>query len=262
MVLTDVNRNSLFLSNGNFILKWCINLSFLNICKAWWDKDLLWVPANVGLLRYGDCFVETRADYYSYILNQLRSGDDAYFPFYTPMVSKFWPQEQKDAVVMTRLFLDIDKRKDDRMADIWEKARFFATRFWNNMDLFFSSGKGFHFYLYLNPATYGEMHKERETLYWNLSTWLQYLNDKRAFLSLDRVCRITLTKHSIDPDDPSPTQWKVPISPDMSFDDIIKRSQSPHLYIKEMTELYQRKPIPLDWKIFLESPDRILTHNI
>lgn len=227
----------------------------LSLSKAWWDRDLLQLPADVGLFRH---HVEDRSAYYNYIMDRLREVDDAYFPFYTPIVSKDWPQDQKDAVVMTRLFVDIDKRDDDKMADIWKKAKFFAGRFWENIDLFFSARKGFHFYIYLNPTTYGEMHKERDNLFWNLSTWLQYLNDKRAFLSLDRICRITLTKHSVDPDEPAPVQWKVPISPDMSFEDIIKRSQSPHLYIKEMTELYQRKPVSLDWRIFLDSPDRIL----
>jgi hypothetical protein len=235
-------------------------MPFLELCRKFWDRDLLELPAQVGLLRPR---VDTRGDYYEWIIDRLAATSDCYFPFYTPLVSKDWPQEQKNAVVMTRLFLDIDQRENkegklDKIEDIWKKAQFFASTFKDNIDLFFSAGKGFHFYVYLTPITYGEMHRERERLYWNLSTWFQYLLDKRAFLSLDRVCRITLTKHSVDPDEPAPIQWKVPISPDMSYKDIIRRSRFPEDSIPEMTSLYMRKPKLLDWRIFLESPDKIL----
>ena len=230
-------------------------MPFLELCRKFWDRDLLQLPADVGLFRY---HAETREDYYEYVLSKIRTTEDAYFPFYTPVVSKDWPQEQKNAVVMTRLFLDMDKREGDKIEDIWKKAQFFATTFKDNIDHFFSAGKGFHFYIYLTPTTYGEMHREREKLYWNLSTWFQYLLDKRAFLSLDRICRVTLTKHSVDPDEPTPIQWKVPISPDMSYKDIIRRSRFPEDSIPEMASLYMRKPKLLDWRIFLQSPDKIL----
>lgn len=234
------------------------NTPLLSLAREWWDRDLLWTPADIGLFRY---HAETRADYYSYILDRLVNVEDAYFPFYTPLVSKDWPQEQKDAVGMTRLFLDMDVRGKDTFDIIWKKAQFFATTFYDNLDLFFSAGKGFHFYIYLNPTTYGEMHRQRDKLYWNLSTWFQYLHDKRAFLSLDRVCRITLSKHSLGSDLDKPIRFKVPIDPTMSLQDILKRSEHPERYVREMELLYERKPKPLDYKVFLKSPDEILKYH-
>jgi hypothetical protein len=202
--------------------------------------------------------METKADYYNFVLNRLSSVEDAYFPFYAPLKTKDWPQPRKDAVVLDRLFVDIDVKEGDTFAGVLEKARFFGTRFWDNVDMFFSAGKGFHFYIYITPTTYKELHGYRDELYWNLATWLQYRHDKRVFISLDRICRITLTKHSVNPEHPTPIRWKVPVSPDMSLQEILRRSQYPENYVDEMYALYKREPIPLDWRIFLKSPHELL----
>ncbi len=240
------------------------NIHFLEVCRKWWDRDFSAFPSdNIGLYRYK---AQTQADYYDYILGKLADVDDAYFPFYVPTVTKEWPEEQKRAVIIRRLLLDLDvKEKPDgtkyTFEEIWERAQFFAQRFWNNIDLFFSGGKGFHIYVYINPTSYGELHKQRETLYWNLSTWLQYLADKRVFISLDRICRITLTKHSVDPDVPAPLSWKVPITPDMDIAEILRRSRFPVMYKSDFMELYHRVPEPLDYKVFLKSPHLVLQEN-
>jgi hypothetical protein len=238
-----------------------MSLPFLETCRKWWDRDFSTFPSdNIGLYRYK---AQTQADYYEYILGKLADVDDAYFPFYVPTVTKEWTEEQKQDVIIRRLFLDMDVReneegKKDTLESIWEKGRFFAKRFWPNMELFFSAGKGFHFYVHIVPTTYGELREHRETLYWNLSTWLQYLIDKRTFISLDRICRITLTKHSIDPDFPTPIRWKVPIRPEMNMTEILRYSQFPTNFKDDFLRLYERPIEPLDYKIFLRSPHELL----
>lgn len=231
------------------------NMPLLSLAKAYWDRDLPQIPADVGLYRY---HVSTISEYYSYVLDRLIGVEDAYFPFYAPLKTKEWPQEQKDAVVINRLFVDIDVKDGDTFTSVLEKAKFFGTRFWNNVDMFFSAGKGFHFYIYITPATYKELREYRDELYWNLATWLQYLHDKRVFISLDRICRITLTKHSVDPEHPTPVRWKIPVDPTLSLQEILRRSQYPENYVNEFYQLYQRKPTPIDWKVFLKSPHELL----
>lgn len=229
---------------------------FLNVCKAWWDRDFHTFPSdNIGLYRYS---ARDKADYYNYILTRLANTEDAYFPFYVPVVTKEWPVEKKDEVMVKRLFIDTDVREGDTLATLWEKNKFFANRFSKNMNIFFSAGKGFHFYIHITPTPYGELHKYRDILYWNLSTWLQYLIDKRVFLSIDRICRITLTKHSVDPEHPSPVQWKIPITPTMTIQEILRESRYPTHFVDDFHELYFYHPKPIDWRIFLKSPHELL----
>jgi hypothetical protein len=240
-------------------------LPFLEICRLWWDRDFSSFPSdNIGQYRYN---AQTKADYYDYILDRMAMVEDAYFPFYTPMRTKEWLEEQKEKVIINRLFIDIDVREKedgtkDTFEEIWEKAQFFAKKFWPNIDFFFSAGKGFHFYIHINPTTYGELRKQRETLYWNLSTWVQSLIDKRTFISLDRVCRITLTKHSVDPDFPTPIRWKVPVTPEMSMTEILRYSQFPTNFKDDFLRLYERPVEPLDWRIFLKSPHLVLQESL
>ncbi len=91
-----------------------------------------------------------------------------------------------------------------------------------------------------------------------MSTWFQYLHDKRAFLSLDRICRLPFTPHHIDPENPTPLRWKVPIAPDLTIDQILQKSEHPQEHTDEFYSLYQRQPAPIDYRIFLESPDTLL----
>lgn len=239
--------------------------NFLETCRLWWDRDFSTFPSdNIGLYRYK---AETKADYYDYILDRLLNVEDAYFPFYVPTVTKEWTEEQKKQVIVSRLFIDTDVReveegKKDTLESLWEKTRFFGRRFWKNIDLAFSAGKGFHFYIHITPTPYGELREHRETLYWNLSTWLQYLIDKRTFISLDRICRITLTKHSVDPDFPTPIRWKVPITPEMDMTEILRYSQHPTNFTEDFQRLYERPIEPLDWHIFLKSPHILLGQSL
>jgi len=225
-------------------------MDYLELARLYWDSDLRWLPADVGLYRH---HVETRADYYNYVLETLNNVQDAYFPFYTPLISRYWPEPQKRAVIVDRLFIDIDVRENDTLGGIWNQSKVFLGRFWNNIDLFFSGSKGFHMKVYINPVTYGELHEQRNRLYDVFCTWFQYLHDKKAFLSLDRICRITLTKHS-----GTPIRWKVPVDPSMTIEEIMQRSRFPERFVDKMYALYKRQPQPLDWKVFLRSPDELL----
>jgi hypothetical protein len=243
--------------------------SLLEISRLYWDRDIRVLPAQVGIER---TLVETKADLCEYNLEHIQQVKDTYFPFYTPLVSKTWPIDQKDATVVDRIFLDLDIRtvkvndpitgeqveKKTTFEEIWSKGQLFYKMFWPNIELFFSGGKGFHIYLYILPTTMGELRQHRERLFAVFCTWFQYLHDKKAFLSLDRICRTTLTKHSIDPDHPTRPKWKVPIEPKMDLPEILRQATYPDQYTDHFAKLYQREPEPLDYHLFLQSPDQLL----
>jgi hypothetical protein len=216
--------------------------------------------------------VETRADLYEYNLDHIHQIKDTYFPFYTPLVSKFWPLDQKDAVIVDRIFIDLDVRlvtekdpvsgeevqRKTTIEEIWSKGKLFYDNFWPNIELFFSGGKGFHIYLYILPTAMGELRQSRERMYAVFSTWFQYLLDKKAFLSLDRICRTTLTRHSIDSGHPTLPKWKVPISPTMELPEILREATHPRQFTDHFMNLYRRRPEPVDYRIFLRSPHELL----
>lgn len=225
------------------------NTPFLELARMYWTKDFNTFPSdNIGLYRYQ---ANNRADYYNYVLTQLATRADAYYPFYVPVVTKFWEEEKKRAVVVDKIFLDVDM--EENIPTAWEKGQLFYSVFWENIELYFSGSKGFHTKVYINPTTFGELHDQRERLYDVFCTWFQLLLDKKAFISLDRICRITLTKHR-----GLPERWKIPIEPKMELPEIFRRSQYPRLYVHEFENLYWRRPKPLDWKLFLKSPHTLL----
>lgn len=235
--------------------------SLLEISRLFWERDVRVLPAQVGVER---TLVGTWPELYEYNLDHIHAIQDTYFPFYTPLVSKFWPIDQKDAVMVSRIFIDIDVRLDpktgvkDTFEEIWSRGQLFYKMFWPNMELYFSGGKGFHIYLDIMPVTMGELREHRERLFAVFSTWFQYLLDKKAFLSLDRICRTTLTKHSVDPDHLTLPRWKIPVEPTMDLPEILRQATYPGQYTDNFLKLYQRQPEPLDYRIFLESPDSIL----
>lgn len=243
--------------------------NLLEISRLYWDRDVRILPAQVGIER---TLVQDRAALYEYNLEHIQQTKDTYFPFYTPLVSKFWPIDQKDAVMVDRIFLDLDIRKweskdpltgekvfhTDTFEEIWSKGQLFYKTFWQNIELFFSGGKGFHIYLSIQPVTMGELREHRERLFAVFCTWFQYLHDKKAFLSLDRICRTTLTKHAVNPDHPSLPKWKIPIEPKMDLPEILRQATYPDQYTDHFMNLYQRQPEPLDYRMFLQSPDQLL----
>jgi hypothetical protein len=235
--------------------------SLLSIAKVYWDREIPLLPAQVGLER---TLIETKPDLYGYYLDRIEHTQNAFFPFYTPLVSKDWPVDEKDVVPVHRIFIDLDVRidpktgKKDTFEDIWNRCQLFLERFWPNIEVFFSGSKGFHIYLYVYPTTMGDLREYRDRMFRVFSTWFQYLLDKKAFLSLDRICRTTLTKHAIDPDHPTLPRWKIPISPKMDVNEILREATYPDQFTNKFAVLYRRAPIPIDWKFFLQSPDQVL----
>jgi len=243
--------------------------SLLELGLKYWDREVRTLPAEVGVER---TLVQTRAELYEYNLEHIHAIQDTYFPFYTPMRSKDWPLDKKDSVMVNRIFIDLDtrliKEKDpvsgieierkSTFEEIWSKGKVFYENFWPNIELFFSGGKGFHIYLYILPTTMGELRQHRERMFAVFSTWFQYLLDKKAFLSLDRICRTTFTKHSIDLDHPTLPRWKVPVEPTMTVPDIMRESTYPRQFTKHFSKLAEREPEPIDYRLFLQSPDTLL----
>ena len=232
-------------------------MTFLQLCKLYWDKAQPQYPDDVDLWRVP---VANDRDYYRYILEKLRTENNAYTHFYSKL--------ERDTGVIFKLLLDVDnedkrhplktEERYPKLKERWDGMRLFMYTFWDSIEVYFS-GKGFHIYVYTPATKFDTVRDARDDLYLNLTTWLQSYYDKGVFLSLDRECRIPMSKHSkFDWAPEEPPRWKVPVNYKMSIDDILARSFSPQNYILEFHRAFMRPIRPIPWQTFLKSPSQFV----
>lgn len=228
-----------------------MSLSFDDLCKSYWIREVITPTQPRSFNPFPREMDEKRRfpeainwlSYFTFIKQKIAQKKNAFIAFYSD-----YERLHTQTSGLYRIFLDVDRK------DTWKDMQYFLLSFWDNIDVYFSGSKGFHITLYVKPDNtkdlpFGNMNfNTRNYMRQVLSTWLQNNIDSRTFLDLSRMYRIAFTKH------PYNGNWKIPISPEWDLETIEKFSAKPEEHIDNFLPLYQKKLMPIDWKIFLTNP--------
>jgi hypothetical protein len=217
-------------------------LDYISVADWYWKWQVRdGFPRDLGRSRYYPKG-ENCGYYYKYILQQIIQGDDAYVSVYSDAT--------RNSKVVDYIFLDFDSMEH------FEDMRLFLCAFWNSIDVFFSGSKGLHIYLYIQPTSYTDLAAHKLRLYTVLNTWTQAEIDKITFLNLSGMVRIPFTRHNNKP------FYKVPISHDISQNELFEIARNPHLHTDYFERLIKRERIPLNWQFLLKSPAQAVKEAI